>query len=126
MRLNDAKRKEEIASIEKERLEDAKRNLNYRYASIPRRSDLYPHTYFREFYGGPLHPSPPVVHHNHIESCSHGCNHDHCSHHNHHHHDHHSETQTPMRCRSCFKEKTTYILPAIERNRSSYHFQMNV
>ena len=59
MRLNDAKRKEEIASIEKERLEDAKRNLNYRYASIPRRSDLYPHPYFREFYGGPLHPTPP-------------------------------------------------------------------
>jgi hypothetical protein len=55
MRLNDAKRKEEIASIEKERLEDAKRNLNLRYASIPRRSDLYPYPYFREFYGGPLY-----------------------------------------------------------------------
>ena len=35
MRLNDAKRKEEIAQLEKQRLEDAKRNLNLRYASIP-------------------------------------------------------------------------------------------
>ena len=49
MRLNDAKRKEEIAQLEKERLEDAKRNLNLRYASIPRRDDLYPWPYFREF-----------------------------------------------------------------------------
>ena len=55
MRLNDAKRKEEIANLEKERLEDAKKNLNLRYASIPRRSDLYPYPYFREFYGGPVH-----------------------------------------------------------------------
>ena len=54
MRLNDAKRKEEIACLEKERLEDAKKNLNLRYASIPRRSDLYPWPNFREFYGGPL------------------------------------------------------------------------
>ena len=52
MRLNDAKRKEEIAILEKDRLEDAKRNLNLRYASIPTRNDLYPYPYFREFYGG--------------------------------------------------------------------------
>lgn len=58
MRLNDAKRKEEIATLEKERLEDAKRNLNLRYAAIPTRSDLYPYPYFREFYGGPVQ-SPP-------------------------------------------------------------------
>ena len=66
MRLNDAKRKEEIATLEKERLEDAKRNLNLRYASIPTRSDLYPYPYFREFYGGPVHPVPPVVHHSYV------------------------------------------------------------
>lgn len=77
MRLNDAKRKEEIASLEKERLEDAKRNLNYRYASIPRRSDMYPYPYFREFYGGPNYNVPPVIHNNyvrgHTSCCGGGC-----------------------------------------------------
>ena len=55
MRLNDAKRKEEISNLEIEWLEDSKRNLNLRYAALPRRSDLYPWPYFREFYGGPLY-----------------------------------------------------------------------
>ena len=55
MRLNDAKRREEISHSERESLEDSKRNLNLRYAALPRRSDLYPWPYFREFYGGPLY-----------------------------------------------------------------------
>ena len=54
MRLSDAMRKEEVAQLEKERLQDAKKNLELRYAAIPRRSDMYPWPYFREFYGGPM------------------------------------------------------------------------
>ncbi|CDW81686.1 UNKNOWN [Stylonychia lemnae] len=121
MRLNDAKRKEEIALLEKERLEDAKRNLNLRYASIPRRNDLYPHPYFREFYGGPVHAVPPVINNTICRNgCldAHGCscNHGHYGHGHGCHHDHGSHTQTPMRCRSCYKEKTTYILPPIRNS----------
>ena len=73
-RLNDAKRKEDLAKFERERLEDAKKNLNMRYASIPRYSDLYPHPYFREFYGGPVHSQPPIVNHTYsAESCNNRC-----------------------------------------------------
>ena len=115
LRLNDAKRKEEIASLEKERLEDAKRNLNLRYASIPRRSDLYPWPYFREFYGGQLHTSPLVVHHSYNMTDPHHC-HDNC--HSHHHHLH--EELSPVRCKSCYKEKTTYILPPISNHGSTF------
>ena len=102
LRFNDAKRKEEIAQLEKERLKDAKHNMNLRYASIPRRSDLYPYPYFREFYGGPTHPVPPVV--NNIVG---GGHHGHCC----------SEDVTPLHRRclspSCGKEKTTFIMPPV-------------
>ena len=150
MRLNDAKRKEEISTLEKERLEDAKRNLNYRYASIPHRSDLYPWPYFREFYGGSHHPYSPAVHHSYNGGCggacgTHGCaggcgwgngwgpnghgcfnNTHHGSHFFYDHAgcgcgNHGPHTMTPMRCKSCFKEKTTYVLPPIDKKG---HFQI--
>ena len=111
MRLNDAKRKEEISTLEKERVEDAKRNLNLRYASIPRRSDMYPYPYFREFYGGPNYGHNPAVVHN-----VHNTHYSHVDSHCGHHHDH---CMTPMRCKDCYKQKTTYILPPISGHRDS-------
>ena len=93
-----------------------------RYASIPRRSDLYPYPYFREFYGGPIHSVPPVI--NNTTICRNGCLDAHSCNHGHNHgygcyHDCGPHTMTPMRCKSCFKEKTTYILPPINNSRGN-------
>jgi len=111
LRFNDAKRKQEIAELEKERLKDAKTNMNMRYAAIPRRSDLYPWPYFREFYGGPNYTLPPVVH----NSCN--------TLHNHH-HSSHCGSPSRRSCNDCHGEKVTYVLPKPAGPRSG-HYHIN-
>lgn len=45
-RYNEVKRKEEISKYEQQRLEEARKNLEYRYKQLPNRYDIYPQPFY--------------------------------------------------------------------------------
>jgi hypothetical protein len=63
-----------MAFMEKERLKDAKHDMNMRYASLPKRSDPHHQAYLRQLYGEGIYQKEPrvvnhtnEVHHHHFE-----------------------------------------------------------
>lgn len=67
-RYNEAKRQEELAFVEQERIKDAKHELNLRFAKLPKRSDPDHQAYLRKIHGAPGMPVKPF---NHIRDHSH-------------------------------------------------------